>query len=208
MEKRRELKQQSDALLVERNRLRKALHKRSSSQWALTPRDADISVAAYCLSGYSAEAASLFLKQVGEKNHWPLLKENELIALVEELFLGADLCSLVNRLDMDRKEWDATMASAANHVAEYNLMRWSMRLNAQGVAPSTNLLVEEARRLGCSLPSSVAAKKSWERPSASARMWATRFRRRWGGCVGRVRHAEQMDALEMHGKAHRFAVRL
>lgn len=203
LQKRKELKEQYNGLVVERNRLRKAWHKRSVSQWVLTPRDAEISVAVYCLSEYSAEAACLFLKRIGEKNQWPLLREEQLIALVEELFLGADLDALNSMLDMDRKDWGVVMVRAASHVAEYNLMRWSVRLNAEGVAPSTNLLVEEARRLGCCLPSSVAAKMSWERPSASARMWATRFRRRWGGCVGKVRHAEQLDALAMHGKAHR-----
>ena len=75
------------------------------------------------------------------------------------------------------------------------------RLNVtKGIAPTTRMLLDQARILEARLPTTVSADyalSAFGRPGGHARVWAHRFRARWGARLGKIRLAEPMSPGEM-----------
>ena len=70
----------------------------------------------------------------------------------------------------------------------------------QGVAPSTASILEKAQAAGHVLPKTVFARTRNGRPGSTARMWASRFRKRWGAAIGKVKQNEHIPLDVLRAK--------
>jgi hypothetical protein len=200
-----------DAALAETRRsLKRARGARDSAvrasarAWQLPPRLRDTTLIIYDGAGYDAEPAVRFLAREGRRRGWPPKSEGDLQDLVESVFLAAhargapQLAVLVTAADPPNVP--ATRA-AQSWLEEWRVFAWSRTQNIErGVAPPTTELLQRlaAERLAAGHASPYARGTV---SSAKARMWATRFRRRWGGHFGAIRECEHHTPEELLAKA-------
>ncbi len=122
--------------------------------------------------------------------------------MVEEHFMQVDVDELALLTDMHAPSDTAAMKAALIYVEQLQLARWTARLNAeQGVAPSTESVLQRFEERRCQIPLGVRPPCVGTGAETKARMWASAWRRRWGGKHGRIRVRENVPAAELHSKA-------
>ena len=72
-------------------------------------------------------------------------------------------------------------------IAEYELFAWCEARNVNGMTPSTAALLCRAREFNDALPAAVRGVDERGRPSNAAKLWAFRWRKRWGARIGKLR---------------------
>ena len=198
-----------------------------AKHWCLSEKVELTTLVIYVLAGYAAPPATVYLKSVGRAHRWPEKRDDDLQRLVEDLFLSFDLGLLATCVqyvfyiapssltlvlhrytDTERPFNCAIMAKAMRYVTEWNLVAEGRQLNLRlGLAVPTRMLLDTAQtREGC-LPATVLYSQSlspFGRPSGHGRVWARRFRQRWGARVGKIRLSEPISAEEMKRKVMYF----
>ena len=121
-----------------------------------------------------------------------------LLSGLEEYFLQCDVDTLVTWDDPATTPLPPTvLKTATRFVAEYKLGIWVADRNAHfGVTVSTQRLVHEMDSLAG--PSSGLREDT---SRSAVRMWALRWRRKFGGRYGRLRTIEPVEVLERRNKA-------
>jgi hypothetical protein len=183
---------------------KKDAKKSEAKAWRLAPFLEHATLIIYTLTDYQIEPAIKFLGANSRKRHWPEKTEEELQALVEELFLAADLTELTALSDMVEPADVDAMKAALVYVQQWGLVDWTRRLNAQcGVAPSTEsvLLRLEEKRL--TIPEQVRPRAVGSACAVSARVWAGAWRKRWGGRHGRIRIRDDVSLPDLQRKVVR-----
>ena len=80
-------------------------------------------------------------------------------------------------------------------------MSWARGLNTdKGVAPNTDAVLRRLETRRMALPETGRAPDRGTIAEARARMWASRWRRRWGGRHGRIRARDDVPLREMRSK--------
>lgn len=174
--------------------------------WEPPPHVRRTALIVYVLADYATEPAAQFLSRQGRMRGWPDKTAEGLAALVENLFEQAhvdDASGLVALTDAENSSDPSAFEAAAPYLEEWRLFAWSRRLNVEkGVAPSTSSLLQQAvaNRLvrGHASPQALGTVAE-----SRARMWATRFRRRWGGRFGVIPECEGVSTAELLSKAFR-----
>ena len=193
----------NDALAENRRQLKKARAAADAQArvWQLTPNLRHAALIIYVLSGYDAEPAARYLMKGAERRRWPAMLEDEVRAMVEDLFLAVDEAELAALTDATYPSDPLAMEAAAKCVEEWKLVSWARRQNTEkGVAPSTDALLQRvaASRLDAGHPDPHGRGTTAE---GSARMWASRFIRRWGGRYGAIGASEDVPLDVMRNKA-------
>jgi hypothetical protein len=155
----------------------------------------------YVLAGHDTEPAVHFLATAGRVRQWPQKTAHALQTLVEDLFLAADVDELAALTDTNSSSDIAAMHSAAQCLEEWRLYKWSVVQNTEkGVAPSTRTSLQ---RLADTRSASGHADPHARGTVAQsrARMFMTRFRRRWGGRYGAIRECDDAPIAELVEKA-------
>ena len=94
------------------------------------------------------------------------------------------------------------MKAALKMVSEWRLVVWARNLNEQhALAPSTEAVLQRYEDLRERMPDAVRVPYRGTVAEASARMWATKFRRRWKGRFGGMRVREEVPVAELKTKA-------
>ena len=154
----------------------------------------------YVLAGYDTEPAAHYLRKVAARRKWPPM-DTDVLKLVEDAFMSADPDEIAALTDAVAPSDPAAMQSASKCVEEWRLVRWARDQNTgRGVAPTTDALLQRlaSDRLACGHDEPHGRGTAID---ASARMWATRFRRRWGGRVGSIGTSPTLTASDMRAKA-------
>ena len=191
------------ALADARRQLRhaKAAARASTKAWRLTLDERRGVLMVYVKSGYAAEPAVLHLSKVGRRRRWPDMAAADAVRFVEDLFLQADAEELGDLGAMAPSTASPALRAASQVVEEWGIVAWSRRLNTEkGVAPSTDAILQRlaGQRHAVGHPSPQARGTVAQ---SSARMWASRFRRRWGGRFGCLPVSEVLPLEEMRAKA-------
>ena len=176
----------------------RAAAKAAARAWQLSDDLRRSVVAVYVTSRYDAEPAAQHLMNVGRKRKWPAITQEGARRMVEDLFLAADVSDLP-----ELSGESPAMRAAAKLFEEWQLVAWTRRQNAdKGVAPCTDHVLQRLaeNRLASGHASPQGRGTVGE---AAARMWATRFRRRWGGHFGSIAANESVSVGEMVAKARR-----
>lgn len=190
----------SRAALTKQRKAARAIEKR----WALTERMRNTVLIIYVLTTYSAEPAGVFLKKCGAERHWPRKSDEELAAIVEDLFLTVDEHDLAALTDTDHPSDRAALMEAMNYVEQWRLASWGQDLNEKGLAPSTDAVLSRLETNLASLPDDLRPIATGSVAESRARKWAHRWRSRWGAKHGHFKARDAISVEEMRSKASMF----
>lgn len=180
----------------------KDLAKKAKKLWQLTPFMNAVALIVYVLAGYTAIPAARYLMAEAARRKWPEKSEEELRRLVEDVFLNSEETDIACLCDLARPRNAKAAKAAVRWTEEWRLAVWVEDLNlARGVAPPTDAVLERFEQQRRALPESVRPTCKGVADEARARMWASRWRRRWGGKHGRIRPKDEMTAEEKRAKA-------
>ena len=208
-----------DALLARKRELSAALavntreRKRARAQsrgaalavaraWALPDQMRHSVLIAYVHADYEFAPATKLLAARGRQLHWPVKSEEDLVRIVEDLFLEVDDVQLAALTDLEDPLDAAAAHDAVRYVAEWRLAEWTAQLNMKkGVAPSTDALLQQFEAQRLALPESMRPAARGTSAEASARVWISAWRKRWGARYGRVKIRENVSVDDMRQKA-------
>lgn len=186
---------------AEKDRAKKA-EARRLAQWRLDVKAQRVALILYDLSGYDKEAAVAFLNKTASKRKWPPRPTDELREQVRELFLQADLGEYAGLVDAASPLDESAMKIALQFWEEWFLISWTKDANRRkGVAPSAGALLQRLAERRESLPEAVRPPDRGSVAEPRARMWLTRWRRRWGAKHGTIRMRDDVGVEEMREKA-------
>ena len=178
--------------------------KREAKWWRLTEWIRHVALIVFMLSGQQTEPAVQFLADTARKHRWPAKDDEELKAMVEDLFLGVDLDVLTGLCDLGAPSDPAAAAVAVRIAEEWRLIQWVQRLNQEnGVAPTTNMVLARLEERRLQLPEAIRPAHRGTAADGHARAWARRWRLQWGARHGKVRAREDLPLEEMQAKAQR-----
>ena len=155
----------------------------------------------------NAEPAVQFLAISGRHRQWPERSEDELRAIVEDSFLRATshqagLDEFAALLDTSSPSDPRAMQVALRVVQEWRLVAWTRSLNYdKGVSLSTEAVLQRLEQARLSLPEAARPAPRGTVDQGAARIWAARWRRRWGGRHGQIRAREAISLDDMRSKA-------
>jgi len=158
----------------------------------------------YTVSAYNAAPAlayvSHFLNQSSDKDRrWP---DDQLIEAIENAWLGMDVDSLANICDPKCSPQMKALMIAWKWYTEWQLITWLSEKNyVQGVAPTTQLVLEQNARHISAVPDDVRPRYFLDAHSISGRSWASRWRHRWNAHHGRLPIQEPIDLQNKRDKA-------
>ena len=178
------------------------------SEWVLDARASNTALIIFTRAGFETAPAADFLSDLGGRKNWSPQTPQELDDLLCQIFLAetdSDASGLLALVDDANPADPVALRQATRFLEEWRLYQWTHRLNVdKGVSPSTRSLLHRvaSTRLASGHPSphglgTVANSRS--------RMWATRFRRRWGGRYGHIRECDHLPRDELLTKASRVA---
>ena len=216
-----------EALVVARKQFKAMLRqqkealKKMDAQWRLAPeseegetcslhalpRFARVALILFDLAGH-AGAAAAFLAREAARRKWAPKPEAEVRELVDKLFLRVDLAEYTDVCDAEAASDECAMRVAVRFWEEWSLVAWAKDANQRlGVAPSTEAVLGHAEQLRLRLPEGVRPACKGSVAEAKARMWAQRWREKWGAHHGRLRARDDMPVEEKRAKApQRFLV--
>ena len=105
----------------------------------------------------------------------------------EQSFVSSDMADILAVCDVSNPSDVAAMGIARRLYAEHQLFLWCKTLNLQGITPSTLALLREATKYADVLP-------------ARTRVWAQRWRKRWGARLGKF-GAVECSSEDLRSKA-------
>jgi len=183
---------------------RTAAAERASARrgWDVQGHLKDVVLLAYVLGGYAADAAACLLKRRARQYGWRDLPHDDVVRIVEDLFLASDDDELAALRDPEGPHGTAALAAATAHVEEWRLASWVIEQNrTAGVAPTTASVLERYSEHCAHLPAAINPAAPHVLGSAAARLWASRWRRRLGGRVAVLRPRDQLPLDAMREKA-------
>ena len=208
--RKRELQAELATLRLQAKRARRNVVRRLSSmerEWLVAGDHLKVTLAIYMLTDYSMDASVAYLKRMGRQRRWPNKTHAELIRIVEELFLNADLQDLVLLSDWWSDVGDRIMQTAADFAWQWRLVAWSSRQNYKGIAPPTAIVLDEWARARAEVPAHLRPTGWGHSAQVSARMRVMRWRRRFAGRSGQIPPRERVPLETMRNKAHTTALR-
>ena len=156
--------------------------KASDKVWVLSAYLVRTLLAIYALADCEPEPAVKFLVDVGRKRRWPPKPEDDLERIVGDQFLAHDPAEIAAWADVASPSDGnaAHLKVALKYVEECRLVGWTRGHNFdRGVAPSTGAVLRQLEATRAALPGERRLHQGTG-SEAKTRMWAYRWRRRWG----------------------------
>lgn len=183
------------AIRTARTELRraKAAAKQRAGAWHVSQRQQHVVLIVFIESGFSYEPATLYLARIGKRRGWPSVTSAQLERLVHDWFMATDLTNLTKLSDAAHPADPPALHDAQCWLEEWRITTWARHQNVErGVAPSTSSVLQRVSHDRAA----AGREDSFQRGITSdpaARMWASRFRRRWGGRYGRLIVGDDVD---------------
>lgn len=177
---------------------------RLEEQVSLNPFCKLVSCIIYALSAYNAAPALAYVSHVlnqkrDKERWWP---DDQLIEAIENAWLGMDVDALANILDPKDSPQMNALILAWKWYTEWQLITWISEKNyTQGVAPTTQIILEQNARYISAAPESVQPCCCLDAHTTPARVWALRWRLRWGAHHGRLPTQEPIGLQAKRDKA-------
>ena len=170
--------------------------------WRLCGSLLNVALIIYTLAEYVAEPAVRYLLVGWRKRRWPPIEESVLQEMFLQKFLEVDVDLLAGLADLADPDEPHLLREAVAFVEEWKLVEWVRKVNTEsGVAPGTDAVLQTMEESRNRVPVNLRPPTKGGSAHAKARIWALRWRRRWGGRHGRIRCREDIDADEMRTKA-------
>ena len=202
LEASRERKRALTAELADVHRAAKRVRKREATRrsasarvWLVEGVKLNIVLAIYVLADCRHEPAVSYFRRMGRQHRWLQNSDTELIVLVEDLFLAADINQLASLSNVDHHDGSHVLRAATDYVWQWRLASWTAQQNDKGITPPTSLVLDQwAKNRIADLRPPYLDSTAF----ASARMRALRWRRKFGGRIGaiRVRQHTPVDVMQ------------
>ena len=142
-----------------------------------------------------------------KKRRWPAKPEEEIALMVHNLFIyGVGEEEMFALCDDHHPSDPSAFKAAVRWSLEWELFLWANKLNDEkGLAPSTGQVLLRAELLRRQLPELHRPAAKGVAAQSSARMWAFRWRKRWGGRHANIRFRDDIPVEEMRAKASTLA---
>ena len=207
--RKRELATELSSLRLQAKRARHNVVRRLSSverEWLVSGTLLKVTLAIYMLTDYSPDASAAYLTRVSRQRRWVSKPNTEVAALVEDLFLKAELSDLVLLSDWCSDVGDHIMQKAADFAWQWRLVAWSRKQNYKGIAPPTAVVLDEWARTRLDVPVHLRPAGWGHSTLDSARMRVMRWRRRFAGRSALIPAREHIPLETMRNKAHAVAL--
>ena len=156
--------------------------KRDRTCWQLSNRQCKVVLILYGRAGYSAAPAAQYLAMQASKRKWPPRPRQDLERLVGDLFLQADVQELAGLVDEQGPSDAEAFKVAVAFLREWEVAEWVRGVNQrQGVAPSTQTVLEEFGRRRLQYPEGLRPRELGSIAESKTRECMRRWRLRWGG---------------------------
>ena len=156
----------------------------------------------YVLAGYQAAPAVAYVAHVLRKKGQNCIADETLRHHVEAAFLDCDLDVITDILNESGSSQPRELAKAWGWYTEWQLFSWVLSKNrAHGVAPMTAIVLASHDRLRMQAPVDFRPVPRGGPDMMQARVWAQRWRLRWGARHGNLRTVEGISVGEMRQKA-------
>ena len=177
--------------------------KKNESAWRLSEWQRHVLLIIYALAGFTATPAMKFLASDALRRKWPAKSEEELQVLVEGVFLDVNDAELNDLCYLPEPRDPAAAKEAVRWSEEWRVAKWIQVLNDRGVAPPTASVLERFEQQRQAVPEGVRPDARGSAAETRGRMYARRFRARWGAKHQRIRPREDLTPEEMRQKAGR-----
>ena len=145
-----------------------------------------------------AETPHAFLVGVASKRKWPRKEYFESLRLVEDLVMHHSDEHIQHLIDFEGTLQPMRLKRAWGIYLQWQLVAWTRRQNnTQGVAPSTNEILGTYNDYRKAMPEGPRPSEQAEASRSTARVFAYRWRRFWGGKYAAMRTREYVSATEM-----------
>ena len=195
-----ELQQVNDAMRGAKRRLAEQQEQKSSAAFSLYVQQ--VALIMYFLSGHNADACAAYLQKQARRRGGATVDPPVLARLVEDWFMSADIGYFVGATQEGAAGENVGLCRRARtFLREWELAQWVRQQNrSKGIAPSTSLVLERFNDAAAaeSTAAAPAPKHAW---LPSGRMWARRWRLRWGARLSRIPATELLPLDAKRAKA-------
>ena len=169
--------------------------------WRLTEPMRRTVLAMYYLADYDAEPAVRYLHSRSRQHQWPAKSDDEILTVVEDIFLRADVAEGAALSDCTSPMDAGVLRVALKQVEEWKVVRWAKQCNEElRVAPSTASLLDRLEENRMKIPEVSRPQTTGNVSMPKARLQARRIRKRWGGRYGATPAGEVLDPEEAREK--------
>ena len=172
-----------------------------SRVWLIEGTKLKVLLTIYVLADCRHEPAVSYLRRIGRQHRWPQKSDTELIVLVEDMFLAADINQLASLSNFDNHDETHTLRAAIDHLWQWRLSSWTAQQNEKGIPPPTPLVLDEWAKTRMAVPMGLRPPYWGNAAFAPSRMRALRWRRRFGGRIGAIRVCQHTPVDVMQHKA-------
>ena len=156
----------------------------------------------FVVAGYHAGAAVAYVAHVLRRRGHPSRDDEDIRQHVESSFLDCDLEVLMPILDATASTHPRRLARVWSWYTQWQLLHWVKRKNEDhGVAPQTALVLASFDHLRQEAPAAFRPVCRGGPEVIGARVWARRWRLRWGARHANLKTSDDMTVVEKQEKA-------
>ena len=127
------------------------------------------------------EPAAKYLALEASRRQWPDKEDEEVCNIVAACWIERPVGELFGFADADNPSDGPSFVKAVEYVQQWRLYRWAEDLNKKAVAPSTEFVLQQYGKNIAQVQEQFRPRHRGSSAEAGTRMWAMRWRRRWGG---------------------------
>ena len=169
-------------------------------EWRLTEEMLEIVLICFSLAGGVADAAVVYLTLEAQRHRWAPKTDNELVLIVADAFLGADRAHIASLCDFDNPYDSGALKRGVALVEEWHSQAWALGQNKKGVAVCSASVLDHFEERRAMLPDSLKPPAWGTVAPAVARKRLSRWRKRWGGRIAKLRPQDIMPVDELRSK--------
>jgi hypothetical protein len=175
----------------------------ASRAWVLKESVLRVVLIVQTLANGVVDPAVAFLMRKGRECHWPERSKEEIEDLVYATYASADVDAMAAMIDASAPTDAAALSIAVDCVEQWRVVLWAKAQNRIGVAPGTGAVLDELERRAARHPADVRPPPWGSSSSPTSRKRLSRWRRRWGGRLSKIRVREEIPLADMRSKAVR-----
>ena len=179
----------------------RAKQKTAARAWELTGSVLRIVLAIHTFADAMVDPSIVFLKAKGRECHWGPRSDSELGELVYAAYASASVDEIASLIDFDHPVDAPALSVALSYVEQWRLKEWVTSQNRKGVAPGTGAALDRIAAQRLLLPEHLRPTPWGTSDSSASRKRVSRWRRRWGGRIAKLRIREEVLVEDMRAKA-------
>ena len=175
-------------------------------EWTLTAEVWEVAMTIYLLADYHTEPVVAYLKRIGRERHYKDKCDAEVANLVIDTFLSSTMDELLKLVDDEATRNAIVTSTAVSYVDQWLVAEWTLEQNRKGVAPSTSAVLSKFEAIRLARPEALRLPTLGLSTSSASRKEVCRWRKRFGGRIGKIRPREGITLEELQFKVSSVAV--